>query len=294
MSSRADGRTVEGVQWYEPVAPRGDLDHALACVWTARPTGRHRLVPDACVDVLRLSTGEMWICGPEVRAWTFELPAGVTAVGARFRPGVAPIALGVDAGAIANRRMRWAEVFGAQAEDEASTRLGDPSNDADRLRVMQDVAADLLRDRTVPDPAAEAVLIHLDRRPGARAAEIAAVVGLTPRQLHRRSVASFGYGVATLARILRFHRLWSLVAADPAGDRCDDTGRCDHPHGGSVSGLAALAAAAGYSDQAHMSRDCRAITGLTPRRFFAEAFPTFPDMSDPFKTRSSGAGMLGR
>ena len=33
-------------------AARADLAPVLACVWTARPTGRHRLVPDACMDLL--------------------------------------------------------------------------------------------------------------------------------------------------------------------------------------------------------------------------------------------------
>ena len=51
-----------------------------------------------------------------------------------------------------------------------------------------------------------------------------------------------------------------------------------------MASFAELAARAGYADQAHLVRDCRAITGLPPRRFFAHALPTFPDMSDQFKT----------
>ena len=31
--------------------------------------------------------------------------------------------------------------------------------------------------------------------------------------------------------------------------------------------LAEVAARAGYADQAHLSRDCRALTGLTPRQW---------------------------
>ncbi len=88
---------AECARWFEPVPPRPDLDRVLACSWSARPTGRHRLVLDACLDLLWLSTGELWLCGPETSAWTFPLPANVEAVGVRFRPGVAPALWDLDA-----------------------------------------------------------------------------------------------------------------------------------------------------------------------------------------------------
>ena len=56
--------------------------------------------------------------------------------------------------------------------------------------------------------------------------------------------------------------------------------------------IARTAAAAGYADQSHLARDCRAITGLTPGRFLDEYFPTFPDMSDPYKTGAPFVSML--
>jgi hypothetical protein len=71
---------------------------------------------------------------------------------------------------------------------------------------------------------------------------------VSERRLRRRFVQAVGYGPATYLRVTRFQR---AVALAPR-----------------VRGLAALAAAAGYSDQAHLSRDCRALTGLTPRAYF--------------------------
>ena len=58
--------------WYEPHPTPADLSATLACSWTATPSGRHRLVPDACVELLWLTTGPVIGCGPETRAWTFE------------------------------------------------------------------------------------------------------------------------------------------------------------------------------------------------------------------------------
>lgn len=58
--------------------------------------------------------------------------------------------------------------------------------------------------------------------------------------------------------------------------------------------LASLASAAGYADHAHLIRDCRAITGMAPGRFLATYFPTFPDMSDPYKTAGPFAVMMAQ
>ncbi len=67
------------------------------------------------------------------------------------------------------------------------------------------------------------------------------------RRLRRRFVQAVGYGPATYLRVARLQRAIALA-----------------PH---APNLAALAVAAGYSDQAHLSRDCRALTGLTPRAY---------------------------
>ena len=82
-----------------------------------------------------------------------------------------------------------------------------------------------------------------------------------------------------LGRQLRFQRF--LAVREQASDA-------------TTRSLAELAAAAGYADQAHLSRDCRTLTGLTVRRFLDQWFPTFPDMSDPFKTAAPLVATMGR
>jgi AraC-like DNA-binding protein len=53
--------------------------------------------------------------------------------------------------------------------------------------------------------------------------------------------------------------------------------------------LAALAAEAGYADQAHMSRELQALTGRSPAALLQGAASTL-EMSDLFKTAGDGAG----
>src|SRR4051812_41749705 len=98
--------------WYVPVPSPPELDHVLACSWTATPSGRHHLVPDACIELLWLSTGHIWVCGPETTAWDFELRADTVGAGVRFRPGVAPALFDVSADSIRDRRVALRDVLG--------------------------------------------------------------------------------------------------------------------------------------------------------------------------------------
>src|SRR5262249_12081767 len=74
---------------------------------------------------------------------------------------------------------------------------------------------------------------------------------MSERSLRRRFDENFGYGPKTLERILRYQRYQRFRRASP-GTR-----------------TAALAVDAGYADQAHLVRESRRLTGLTPRALSA-------------------------
>jgi len=78
----------------------------------------------------------------------------------------------------------------------------------------------------------------------ASVAAIADALGCTPRSVHRRCLASFGYGPAVLRRVLRFRQAAALLRAGVSP--------------------AEVAAAAGYADQPHLSRETRALAGASP------------------------------
>ena len=86
----------------------------------------------------------------------------------------------------------------------------------------------------------------LSLEPQIPVAEMAATLGLSERQLRRRIQESVGYSPRTLARIMRFQRFLANRERNPARD------------------LADLAISSGYADQPHLTRECRALTGLTP------------------------------
>lgn len=236
------------VSWVTPHAVAPELAADLVTGWTARIQGQHRLVPDGCVDVLWIDNGTAWVCGPETAAWTFALPPGTEAAGVRFRPGRAGDVLGFGTAEVRNTRVRLEDVLGSRAERLVAGRLGDTPEPATRLATFQSHVRGWLAGAPDPDPVVHAVAQLLSRDVTATVASIAEAVGLSERQLHRRCVAAFGYGPATLRRILRLQRFIRLA---------------NHP--AAPTDLAGLAARAGYTDQPHLSHDCRAIAGVSPR-----------------------------
>ena len=82
-----------------------------------------------------------------------------------------------------------------------------------------------------------------DAREPAPVRGLADAMGLSERQLHRRSLAAFGYGPKTLHRVLRFQNALRRARAG------DDLARVAHE--------------CGYADQAHMARDVSALSGTT-------------------------------
>ena len=227
--------------------------------------------------MLWISNGAIWVCGPETTAWDFELAAGTSAVGVRFLPGVGPALLGISATLLADARTPLREVVGITAENELRTEIEHAVDLDGRRRALEQYVQALVARRAAPCQRelefAESVLNVLASTPRANAAHLAGQLEMTVRQLHRRCLATFGYGPSTLARLLRLQRFLALV---------EQNGRTSQR-------LARLAIEAGYSDQPHLARDCRAITGLAPTMLLDEYFPTFPDMSDPYKTADAFA-----
>lgn len=230
-----------------PQAVAPELAADLVTGWTARIQGQHRLVPDGCVDVLWIDNGMTWVCGPETAAWTFTLPPGTEAVGVRFQPGRAGEVLGFDTAEVRNTRVRLEDVRGSRAERLVAEQLGDTREQPARLATLQRHARGWLAHAPDRDPVARSVARLLGRDATITVADVARSVGLSERQLHRRCVTAFGYGPATLRRILRLQRFIRL-ANQPAAP----------------SDLAGLAVRAGYTDQPHLSHDCRAIAGVSP------------------------------
>jgi AraC-like DNA-binding protein len=237
-------------------APAG-LRHAIACLWaqvTPDTGDRQGLVlPDGCTDLVWEQGRGAYVAGPDTGPVRTVMTAGTVIVGVRFRPSAGGPALGLPLSELRDQRVDLTDLRPRDARRLTGTL--DPDTAAARAL---DVAAALVAD-SAPDPAVTwAAALLAD--PRARTEDVAAEVGLSPRQLGRRCHAAVGYGPKTLQRVLRFRRFVSEIDAVPLS-------RSD------ARDLAAMAAQAGYADQAHLTRECRALAGLTPAALARQRVP---------------------
>jgi AraC-like DNA-binding protein len=203
-----------------------------------------RVLPDAAVDVV-VAAGRVRVAGPDTGPVVERFPGGAWVVGLSVRPGAVTALLGVPATALRDERVDLSDLWG---------RDGDAVRDAIAVATTPGEAAAALeaglaaRSSRAPeeDPLAGALLERLQA--GGPAAAVADDLGLGERQLRRRVGAAFGYGPKVLSRVLRFSSVVDRLRAAPG------------------TPLAALAADAGYADQAHLTHEVRALSGLPPGR----------------------------
>ena len=227
-------------EWAPPAALRG----SVTCLWAnVVPDGADRevlVLPDACSDLIWEQGVGCHVAGPDTGPVRSPARAGAVIIGVRFGPSAGGQALGLPLSEIRDQRVRLGNLLPAGPK-----RLPATLSPAAAAARMLDIAGLLVAD-SAPDAAVTRAATLL-RDPCARTEDIAGEVGLSERQLRRRCHAAAGYGPKTLQRVLRFQRFVRMLDAS--------AGPPD---------LASLAAQAGYADQAHLTRECSALSGLTP------------------------------
>jgi AraC-like DNA-binding protein len=227
-------------EWGAPAA----LRDAVACLWAqVNDSSAERaglVLPDGCTDLIWEQGRGTYVAGPDTGPVATTMAAGAVMLGVRFRPSAGGPALGIPLSELRDLRADLADLRPAQARQLTASL--DPQLAADQ---MLDMTAALVADGA-PDPAVTWA-VRLLRDPATRAEDVAAEVGLSLRQLRRRCQAVVGYGPKTLQRVLRFRGFVSRVDARPE-----------------VLDLAAIATEAGYADQAHLTRECGRLSGMTP------------------------------
>ncbi|HLM68876.1 MAG TPA: AraC family transcriptional regulator, partial [Longimicrobium sp.] len=171
---------------------------------------------------------------------------GTAVVGARFRPGASAGVLGVDASELQDRHVPLRDVSPALAR-RFSTAVADAESAAGKLAAATSLIARHLADSPPGDGLIRATVNWLAAHPAGRVRQLGRVLHVSDRQLQRRLLSAVGYAPKTLHRILRFQRLLALAHA-----------------AGADASLSALALRAGYADQAHMTRELRALAGRSP------------------------------
>jgi AraC-like DNA-binding protein len=252
---------------YRELPPPFHLSKFTACLWfqtVADEPYVHRVLPDACSDIVSVAGGAPIVVGPATGAVLVTLPAHALIVGARFRPGMAAAAFGVPADDLLDRETPLEDVWSRRAAEELRERVGVAGTIEHKLAAFERVLSVRLS-KVSNDELVTSAVAWLARHPERHVGELSTSLGMGSRQILRRFRAAVGYGPKTLHRVLRFQRL--LVAAHRRG----------------IRSMAGLAAEAGYLDQPHMTREVADLAGVTPGLLLPGSFAPAA-MSDFFNT----------
>ncbi len=227
------------------------LRSSVAAIWTYTGTGSpHRVLPDGCLDfIFNLSRGSASVVGPMSRGIVVPAARGVTSFGVRFRPGHAARFIDAHASELLDRQAGVRELTRVAAVGE---RILNARDHRERTRLIAGALLDAsTRVRPLDARVDRAVRRIYDARGQVSIPELALSVGLGERQLERRFREHVGLGPKRLARVVRFERALALARRE-------------------IGAQAELAARAGYSDEPHLLRDFRALSGLTPAALVRE------------------------
>jgi AraC-like DNA-binding protein len=225
-------------EWAPPVALRA----AVSCLWAKLlPDGaaqEHLVLPDACSDLIWEQGTGVYVAGPDTSAVAGRTRPGTVIFGVRFWPWAGGATLGLPLSELRDQRVGLAELRVADARRLPGTLTPELG-----LAGLVDLAG-----RLVEDSSLDGLIRHAARMlrdPGVRIEQVADKTEISMRQLRRRCEAAVGYGPKTLQRVMKFQRFVRRIDAGPVD-------------------LASVAADAGYADQAHLTRECGQLTGLTP------------------------------
>ena len=236
--------------------PMPGLAGVVRTVWVQR-TGAaayvQRHLPTGGVEIHFPIGGPPQLVGPLTGPEIEVIPPHTTIVGVRFQPGTAP-PLPAVLDELVDQRLGLAELWGDVADRlvEAMARAATPE------RALIALQAHLLREfrsEARVDPlVGEAVKALMPWRP-VNIDALATRLALSASQLRRRCLHAVGVSPKVLQRTLRFQGFLALAqaGATASGRRGAD-------------GVAGLAVDVGYADQAHLSRECLRLTGVTPRQ----------------------------
>ena len=241
-------------EYLPPVALR---EHVL-CFWTqsiqpSQAIYAHRVLPDACVDLVFFQGQPPAAIGPWTESFVAQLAPGTRITGVRFHPGRAASILRLPASELLNQQAGIREIW-REAARSPFAGIGElPTFRSSRIALE----AALLRHVGNVQPAdatVAAAIQWIARRPNARVEELSELAGISSRQMQRRFSAAVGYGPKMFQSVVRFQRLLFLASRG--------FGRC---------GLADLAARAGYADQSHMNREVRRFAAKSPGELLGSA-----------------------
>jgi AraC-like DNA-binding protein len=227
-------------EWPEP-----DLAQVVQCWWEQRvpPDAEgleQRVIPDGCSDIIVFAGGPAVVVGPAMDVAVPRLNPGTHLRGLRLRTESVAAVLGCPGIELRDLTVPLAAVVEERAAQEIAEAIWE--NRPPRSLFPVEL-----------DPRVQQAVRYLWRSSEESVASVADEVGVTERHLRRLLLDHTGLGPRSVQRVGRLQRFLRL-----ADNQWPTTT------------LGVLAALAGYSDQAHLTREVRELAGTTPTALLSE------------------------
>ena len=224
------------------VAIAPGFEYVVACVWSSRVTKREehvqRTLPDGCVEMVLAGDGPALVYGPDAGWSDVPLAGGAAYRGVRLRPGAGRAVLRVDLD----------ELAGLVAPLDVVLPRGRLKGSS-LARLLRTIARAGVGETDGLVGEAARLMEH---EPRLDMPDLAGRLAISERQLRRRFERTIGLRPWSYAGTARFQR----------------AGRLALQNGWTWT---AVAYEAGFSDQAHLAREVRALTGYRPSRLIRAA-----------------------
>ncbi len=248
--------------------PAPPLDRHVECFWWS-----HRDEPQAAAEHMLPAGGAQLVfalhetpilcrpCGAaQPSAWSGSIvhgpqssyyvagpkPAGA-AVGVSFRPGAAGAVLGAPLVELADRHVSLEAIWGARGVDLWQELMAAADPQAMFRLLERSLSARIQRPLLMHPAVAQALVARPADASPARVAGLQRSSGYSPRHFIALFRSAVGVNPKHYFRIRRFNATLRSMAA----------GGC----------LTDIAAAAGYADQSHLTREFREFAGITPTEY---------------------------
>ncbi len=216
------------------------------------PSGNAQLLVNLANDSLRTveggpvhRCGGVAVSGPYTESFVIESAMMKRVAGVAFRPGGAAPFFRVPVGELRGAHVDCDDLWGGFARD-VRERLAERAYRGGGADVLDELESTLVERASSfrVDP----MIRHATRalEAGGTVAALRAQLGLSPARFIKRFQKHVGLTPKRFARVRRFRRLLTAVVS------------------GTETPWARLASAHGYADQAHMIREFRALSSVTP------------------------------
>ena len=255
MSATASQATSFGYDEFH--APPPALAEYVLYFWRRefphdRPVTVQPTLPDGCIDVLTVDDGPLHVMGPETVRADHVVPGGTSIVGVRLRPGVAARVFGRGVAELVDVSLTLSDLRSSSPIGCRAACRDLVPNGGSYRRLIEAVLPQV--ERAAPDDGVGFGVQWLACHPSASVDDLCTRLGWSPREVRRRFTSALGFGPKVMQRMLRFQRVLAEARRT------------------STASLSWLAAVAGYADQAHMTREFRALANTTPGALLSGPF----------------------